>query len=342
MTYANGVHSNIGNYVAHCLKDADHHFNYKKGVMPDSTLLPNWKEVDHKLVAVCLGALPERVQEDCYRSGKSDTFTRVIFNIFCLVNPGGEKEIEALMVYCRSPPSLHDAAGVRRILEDWVIARNRLKQLSCMEMIPKEKFDALNKIVEKLCGRNSRFKMMWDCKSVVSGPGFHDHTSDDFAQQTEDWLRHELTALESNELLETNQQREHQKWDHWNNPNPRINKMAGEEGGQQGWQQGGPPGKGGKKGGQQGGLGKGGQREGLGKGGQQEEDGRRRFACFNMQNKGACTRQNCPYSHDPETWLEYDPSKSRRNNRPGGQEREQNEATDDGGIAQKMEAMEIG
>ena len=46
----------------------------------------------------------------------------------------------------------------------------------------------------------------------MSGPGFHDHTDETFAQATEDWLRHELKGMESNDLLDVAHQG-NKKWD---------------------------------------------------------------------------------------------------------------------------------
>ena len=291
MTYANGIHSRIGDYVGQCLRDADYHFTTKKGHEgPSPNILPEWREVDHKLVAVCMKALPDRVTEDCYRVGMTDTFTRVLFNVFCLVNPGGEREVECLTQFCRLPPSMPDAAGARRTLEEWVVARNRLQQLSTLDMIPKERFDAMKRIVEQICQRNSRFKTMWDTKCVLNGPGFHDHTDDSFAQATEEWLRHELKGLESNEALENAQQQgpPARRWEQWNPDHqhyPTRIAAAQVGGNSGGGQPVAPPRTDGRP------------------------DKRKEFVCYDMKNKGSCTKDNCPYSHDPNTWKEYDRSR---------------------------------
>ena len=58
MTYANGVHSRVGDYAAQCMRDADACFTGANGMkkdVPDKSLYYGWTEVDHKLVAVCLG-----------------------------------------------------------------------------------------------------------------------------------------------------------------------------------------------------------------------------------------------------------------------------------------------
>ena len=73
VTYANGIHSVVGAYVAHCLSSAEDHFNNKKRA-PPGTVLSSWNEVDPKLVAACLESLPERISGDCYRTGKCTTF----------------------------------------------------------------------------------------------------------------------------------------------------------------------------------------------------------------------------------------------------------------------------
>ena len=117
MTYANGVHSMVGRYVAQCLQDADVNFTQKRG-LPDGDILSDWTEVDHKLVAVCLEALPERLSSDCYRQSRTTTFTMVLYNIFCMINPGGSREIECLTKFVREPIAPGDAAGVREMLEN--------------------------------------------------------------------------------------------------------------------------------------------------------------------------------------------------------------------------------
>ena len=278
MTYANGVHSRVGEYVAQCLKDADEYFTGKRGV-PHRSLYHGWTEVDHRLVAVCLGALPGRVADDCCKLGRNDTFTRVIYNIFCIINPGGEREIDCLTQYCRTPPGAADAAGVREILEDWVVARIRLRTVGSLDMIPKERFDAMSRMVEKLCQKNQRFKTIWDTRCAMGGPGFHDHTDETFAQTTEDWLRHELKGMESNELLDAAQQG-NKKRDEWNKETfPRINQMQAGEGGQQGRRNEGGP----------------------------KEDKRKQFACYEYKKNGKCEKKDCPYSHDPNSWREYVP-----------------------------------
>ena len=184
MTYSKGVHSQVGTYVAHCMKEADEAFSQKKGV-PDRTIYQGWLEVDHKVVAVCLEALPERLSTDCYKQGRNDTFTQVMYNILCNLNPGGSKEIESLVQFCRMPPCAADAAGVREVLEDWVVAKQRLKAIGNVDMIPKERFDAMTRMVEKLGKKNQQFKTSWDTRCALHGPGFHDHADDKFANETE-------------------------------------------------------------------------------------------------------------------------------------------------------------
>lgn len=179
-------------------------------------------------------------------------------------------------------PGLGDAAGVREVLEDWVVAKSRLKAIGNVDMIEKEKFDAMCMMVDKLCKRNQQFKISWGTRRALSGPGFHDHADDAFANDTEKWLRHELKGMESNELLEATQSRgdSNKRWD-WNSePYPRINKMGAAEGGQQ--------------------------------------DKRKYFACYELKNNGKCGKTNCPYSHDPETWKEYIPRHRRKPQTEGG------------------------
>ena len=126
---------------------------------------------------------------------------------------------------------------------------------------------------------NQKFRTIWDTRCAIGGPGFHDHTNEDFAQKTEEWLRHELKGLESNERLDA-AQHGHQR-DDWNKePYPRIMQVQAGEGGQQG--------KGTRKGGQ-------------------KEDKRKQYACYEWKKYGKCERTDCPYSHDPNTWKEYTP-----------------------------------
>ena len=201
MTYANGVHSTVGQYVAECLQEADKCFTQKKEP-PDGKLSPEWTEVDHKLVAVCMEALPEPVASDCYRQNMTHAFALVLYNVFCLTNPGGSREIEHLTKFAREPVGPGDAAGVREMLEDWVVARRRLKVVGNFDMIPKERFDAMSLMVEKLCAKDQKFNRIWETKCALLGPGCHDHVNDDFADTTENWLRHELKGMESNEILD--------------------------------------------------------------------------------------------------------------------------------------------
>ena len=82
MTYANGMHSQVGTYVAHCMRDAEHYFFTVKDAPDANVCYQGWKELDLKLVAVCLGALPDRIANDCYKKGRNCTFTQVLYNVF--------------------------------------------------------------------------------------------------------------------------------------------------------------------------------------------------------------------------------------------------------------------
>ena len=273
MTYANGVHSSVGRYVAQCLQAADDCFTQKRGP-PYKTVRQDWIEVDHKLAAVCLEALPDRLSSDCYRQNRNDSFTLVLYNIFCMINPGGAREIECLTKFVREPVGPGDAAGVREMLEEWVVARRRLKVIGNLEMIPKERFDAMSLMVEKMSKQDQRFRKTWDTRCAMMGPGCHDHVEDKFANETENWLRHELKGMESNELLDKAQSRDDMNQDRWypntQNWKPRVFKVTAET------------------------------EEG-------QDDRRKNFACYNWKRDGKCDRQGCPYSHDPTTWTEYVP-----------------------------------
>ena len=279
MTYANGVHSKVGGYVAHCMRNADDYFSVKK-IVPDGNIDQGWTEVDHKLVAVCLLALPDRISADCYKQGKNETFTQVIYNVLCILNPGGAKEIECLTKFCRTPPSAKDAQSVREVMEDWVVARHRLKAIGSVDMIPKERYDAMGMMVDQLCKQNHQFRTSWETRRAMMGPGFHDHADDAFADGTEAWLRHELKGMESNELMEVTQdpqngtqRRQWQQMQEWTHESyPRVNAVDV-------------------------------QPRGVTEG--QPKDNRQYFACYTFKADGVCTKKDCPYSHDPSTWREF-------------------------------------
>ena len=102
MTHAKGIHSMIGKYMAHCLREAEEYFVQRRG-RPTDNVLPLWQEVDHKLVAACLDALPDRIPDDSYRTNQNTTLTVVLYNLYTLINPGGARELELLMDFCRQP-----------------------------------------------------------------------------------------------------------------------------------------------------------------------------------------------------------------------------------------------
>ena len=257
MTYAKGIHSVVGMYVAQCLQEADECFTKRKRV-PEVRIHPEWVEVDHKLVAVCLEALPDRLSSDCYRQGRNDSFTLVLYNIFTLINPGGSREIDCLTQFVRRPVGPSDAAGVREVLEDWVVARRRLKAIGNLEMIPKERFDAMSLMVEALCKRDYKFRKIWDTKSAMLGPGYHDHVNDQFANETENWLRHELKGMESNDLMEQPKDQVG-SYNRVNQYGANVNMAAVPS-----------------------------------QGPNQQEDKRNNFVCYNWKKDGKCSRKGLP------------------------------------------------
>ena len=94
-------------------------------------------------------------------------------------------------------------------------------------MIAKERFDAMGGVVEKLCKQDEKFRKVWEVRNALMGPGNHDHVNDEFADKTETWLRHELKAMESNELLDKEGK------DKWDTPfQPRVHKATPEQPGQ--------------------------------------------------------------------------------------------------------------
>ena len=193
----------------------------------------------------------------------------ILYNIFCLINPGGAREIEHLTKFVREPVGPGDAAGVREMLEDWVVARRRLKVVGNLDMIPKERFDAMSLMVEKLCTKDQKFNRIWETKCALLGPGCHDHVNDQFADNTKNWLRHELKGMESNEILDLVQNKGDTGWGQWSPSRARVMKMAATEG--------------------------------------DKEARRKNYVCYNWKKDGKCSRPNCPFSHDPTTWTEFVP-----------------------------------
>ena len=116
------------------------------------------------------------------------------------------------------------------------------------------------------------------------GPGNHDHVNDKFVDETEVWLRHELKAMENNEILDKDGK--DNKWD--TQPfQPRIHKATPE-----------PPTQrnvGGWNGAWNGAW---------------DNNRRKRFACYTHLKWGQCNKRDCPFSHDPNTWTVYDPNKA--------------------------------
>ena len=122
-------------------------------------------------------------------------------------------------------------------------------------------------MVEKLCTKDQRFNRIWETKCALMGPGCHDHVNDDFADTTENWLRHELKGMESNEILDQN--KVDTSWDPWSPPRTRVMKMAATDG--------------------------------------DKEARSKNYVCYNWKKEGKCSRPNCPFSHDPATWTEFVP-----------------------------------
>ena len=130
-------------------------------------------------------------------------------------------------------------------------------------------------MVEKLTKQDHRFRKVWETRCAMWGPGCHDHVDDQFADSTERWLRHELKGMESNELLDQAQNKDHKWTEKWPNPTnayqARAYKVAPD----------GAPG---------------------------QEDRRKQWACYEWKKKGTCSRgEGCAFSHDPQTWKEFVP-----------------------------------
>ena len=199
LIYANGVHSVVGKYVAFCMHTAEDYFNSKMD--PPDQVDPAWREIDFKLVAVAIDALPEKIKADCTRTGRARTLTLILNNIFMLINPGGEIEIEVLMAFTRTPEQKDTVAGVRDTMEEWMVARSRLCALNFSPLTPKERLDAMKIMVGKVIQKDEDFRMKWVCRNAMLGAGsleLHDAT---FANQMETWLRRELRGMESNECI---------------------------------------------------------------------------------------------------------------------------------------------
>merc|ERR1712155_227602 len=169
MTHAKGIHSMIGKYMAHCLRGAEEYFVQKRG-RPADNVLPLWQEVDDKLVAACLEALPKRISDDCHRTNQNPFLTVVLYNLYTLINPGGARELELLMEFCRQPWAEEETGNVRLMVEEWIVARRRLVLMTGKDLIPKERIDALALMVKHLCQKDPQFKLSWDTRAALLGP----------------------------------------------------------------------------------------------------------------------------------------------------------------------------
>ena len=205
MTHAKGIHSMIGKYMAHCLRGAEEHFVQRRG-KPADNVLPLWQEVDNKLVAACLEALPKRISDDCHRTNQNTSLTVVLYNLYTLINPGGARELELLMDFCRQPWAEEETGNVRLMVEEWIVARRRLILMTGKDLIPKERVDALALMVRHLCQKDPKFKLSWDTRAALLGPGCHDHADEKYAEETEEWLRNQLKGMENDELMRRGKQ----------------------------------------------------------------------------------------------------------------------------------------
>ena len=68
--------------------------------------------------------------------------------------------------------------NVRLMVEEWIVARRRLILMTGKDLIPKERVDALALMVRHLCQKDPKFKLSWDTRAALLGPGCHDHADE--------------------------------------------------------------------------------------------------------------------------------------------------------------------
>ena len=105
------------------------------------------KLMDAKLLMLIMKFLPERVKEVALRENALRNAADLIMAILGHVMPGGDVEVNQLLEFARNP-RLKEQTPMhgRAVIEDWVEARKRLKELGHGDVVPTESLRALDKI----------------------------------------------------------------------------------------------------------------------------------------------------------------------------------------------------
>ena len=124
---ARSFHPDCGRYLRKCFQDAWSFF--ERRINPSVKLDRSVEDVDARLVALLMVAVPERVRTQIYRMKGSGSVVDVLCCMYATLNPGGEEESSSIVTFTRNPGACRSSSEAREKVEDWIQARSRLSMV---------------------------------------------------------------------------------------------------------------------------------------------------------------------------------------------------------------------
>ena len=185
-----------GRYLRATFDEAFQYFSQR--INPTKKVDPVWEDIDARLVALLMTAMPERVRTAIYRMKGSNSVLDVLCCMYATLNPGGDEESSSIVSFTRTPGQCRTAIEAREKVEDWIQARTRLSMIGYSDLAPKERIDALTEIVSNI------FKTTVDTSHRWQLQRFSDASRNPtikYCQDLEGWVLEELRVMENNELI---------------------------------------------------------------------------------------------------------------------------------------------
>ena len=196
---ARSFHPACGKYLRKSFEDAWTVFMSK--VNPTQTVDPRMEEMDARLVALLMVAMPDRVKTQIYRMRGSESVVAVLCCMYVTLNPGGEEEASSIVKFTRGPGGCKSAADAREKVEDWIQARSRLSMVGYSDLACRERVDALTEIVQQNFKSSPEASHRWQLQRFSERSR---HPDEKYCNELQEWVLSELRMMENNEMIAHN------------------------------------------------------------------------------------------------------------------------------------------
>ena len=210
MLTADAVNTEFGGYVRELLRLAEsRHESTRSGGgslgLPSTpiSVLPQYAEVDKKVLCLVMGALPVRLQELATRTmqqrGPNQASAMLVLDVvYQYVSPGGPQERDSLLRFCRQPRVGKTGSDAKDVLMEWQTARRRLQTAGLTDMAPSERVEAMMNIGSSLYKQHEGLRHR--INHIKFSPEAK-HPTEAFANHLERELENEFAVIESAENI---------------------------------------------------------------------------------------------------------------------------------------------